>query len=272
MVKGTNVLAPYGTRIHTNYNIVLRTFGFIEGYKRQKIVAFQLNKDSAAVLKTADIPNELVINRDSKWVITKKKIIMLDTLEIFDISFLKHSKQKISLEYTSQHQNFTIRTVNGKKVLVIHIKNDLYILWNLNDNVPFLSKNSQSTDFERVCLIDKHDILNYSWNGRWVPHIFLRNNDMVILPENKRVYDIYYNYYTGEAISVASLGKPHMLECRDGTVVYFVKMIEEDNSVVGVMLVLDKKYNLIEFRKDVDLVSIYEGGSSEIKFVFVEHK
>ena len=63
-----------------------------------------------------------------------------------------------------------------------------------------------------------------------------------------------------------------MLECRDGTAVYFVKMVEEDNNIVGVMLVLDERHNLIELKKDVDLVSIYEGGNTEIKFVFVKHK
>lgn len=271
LVKGTNVVAPYGSRIQANYNIILRTFAFIEGYKRQKIVAFQLNKDSVATMKTVDIPNELIINRSSKWVITKNKVILLDSLEVFDVSFLKNAKKKVSLEYTSVYQKFNIRTVNGKKILVIHIKNDLYILWNLSDNSPFLYNSDEKGDLERICLIDKADIEKYSWNGKWIPHIFLKNKNMLILPEEQRVYDIYYNYHNGEELCISSLGKPHVLECRDGTVVYFVKMINEDNSIVGTMLVLDNKSNLVEFKQNIDLVSIYEGiGSSGIKFVFVE--
>ena len=272
LLKGTNVVAPYASRIQANYNIVLRNFAFVEGYKRQKLVNFRLVEDSPAIMKTVDIPNESIINRDSKWVVTKKKIIMLETLDLFDISFLKNSKQKVSLDYTAQRQNFAIRTVNEKKTLVIHINDDSYILWNLSDNAPFLCNANQSGEFERICLIDKREIMNYSWNGKWIPHIFLRNKNMLVLPEEQRVYDIYYNYYNGEACSIASLGKPHMLECRDGTAVYFVKMVEEDNNIVGVMLILDERHNLIELKKDVDLVSIYEGGNTEIKFVFVKHK
>ena len=272
LLKGTNVVAPYASRIQANYNIVLRNFAFVEGYKRQKLVNFRLVEDSPAIMKTVDIPNESIINRDSKWVVTKKKIIMLETLDLFDISFLKNSKQKVSLDYTAQRQNFAIRTVNEKKTLVIHINDDSYILWNLSDNAPFLCNANQSGEFERICLIDKREIMNYSWNGKWIPHIFLRNKNMLVVPEEQRVYDIYYNYYNGEACSIASLGKPHMLECRDGTAVYFVKMVEEDNNIVGVMLILDERHNLIELKKDVDLVSIYEGGNTEIKFVFVKHK
>lgn len=277
LIKGTNMVTPFYFGIFSGYNNIFSLFSSKEGYKAQKLFNIVLNENAAAVMKAIDFPMERVVNAGFHWIITETKIILLDTLEVFDISFIKRQKgKKISLEHRLHTQMFDIRSINNKRILIIRTSDNRYILWNLNENKTFLySKPETSTNVSMIYLSDnENEEDNYcSWSQSWFPHIFLKSENMIVLPDEEKQYEIYYNFKTGEPLSVTSVGKPYILKCKDGRFVYFIKTydIEEKDKITGMMIVLDKDYNFVESRSNINLIAIYDGNAcSNVTFAFVE--
>lgn len=279
LIKGTNMVSSFYFGMFGGYNIISNMFSSKEGYKPQKLFNITLCENAVATMKTVDFPMEQVVNAGFHWIITETKIILLDTLDIFDISFVKRQKgKKISLEHRLHTQTFDIRTINGKRILIIRTNDDHYILWNLNENKTFLyDKPENSSNVSMVYLPDNEteEDTYCSWSQNWFPHVFLKSDKMLALPDDEKQYDIFYNFKSGEPLKITSIGKPYILKCKDGKIVYFVKTYDEDerDKIIGMMFVLDKDYNLIESRKNINLIAIYDGNSlSNVTFAFVEEE
>lgn len=270
MINNSNVFAPLYVRIQSMYNAVQSAFEYFEGYKPQKLFSIQLEKNIPATMKVIDLPPGKVINKDSDWIIVGNKIVFLNTLEIFDLSFADSFKSPLTFECRGFYGKFCIRIINGKKILIMNIEENRYILWNLTDNKTFLY-DGEKEGLDVICVNDRKDNGYDNWGGKWCPHILLRNANMEFLPDEEKIYDVYHGFYAGEAQRITSIGKPYILKCRDGKVVYFVKTYDENEKITGMMFVLDSEYNMIESRKNVNLISVYDGNAlSGLKFVFFE--